>query len=212
MIDRPGAEQSIIFAANVAPRAGQGNEFAIEAMNNIIGGSFTSRINMNLREDKHWAYGARSLLISTKGQRPYIAYAPVQTDKTMESMAEIKRELLEFLGDNPATDEELSKVKNKSTLSLPGRWETANAVLRDITEIVAYELPDDYWDTYSDRVRDLSLEQIAESAEAVIKPNNLVWVVVGDREKIEPRIRELELGEIIHLDADGNPLEPTAAN
>jgi zinc protease len=95
---------------------------------------------------------------------------------------------------------------------LPGRWETANAVLRDISEIVAYELPDDYWDTYTDTVRNLSLEQIAESAEAVIKPNNLVWVVVGDREKIEPRIRELELGEIIHLDADGNPLEPTAAN
>jgi zinc protease len=212
MIDRPGAEQSIIFAANVAPPVGQGNEFAIEAMNDIIGGGFTSRINMNLREDKHWAYGARSLLISTKGQRPYIAYAPVQTDKTMESMAEIKRELLEYLGDNPATAEELDKVKNKSTLSLPGRWETANAVLRDISEIVAYELPDDYWDTYADTVRNLSLEQIAESAEAVIKPNNLVWVVVGDREKIEPRIRELELGEIIHLDADGNPLEPTAEN
>ena len=212
VIDRPGAEQSIIFAGNVAPPAGQGNEFAIEAMNDIIGGGFTSRINMNLREDKHWAYGARSLLISTKGQRPYIAYAPVQTDKTMESMAEIKRELLEFLGDNPATDEELNKVKSKSTLSLPGRWETANAVLRDITEIVAYELPDDYWDTYSDRVRNLSLEQIAESAESVIKPNNIIWVVVGDREKIEPRIRELELGEIIHLDADGNLLEPTVAN
>jgi zinc protease len=212
VIDRPGAEQSIIFAGNVAPPVGQGNEFAIEAMNDIIGGSFTSRINMNLREDKHWAYGARSLLISTKGQRPYIAYAPVQTDKTMESMAEIKRELLEYLGDNPATAEELDKVKNKSTLSLPGRWETANAVLRDISEIVAYELPDDYWDTYADTVRNLSLEQIAESAEAVIKPNNLVWVVVGDREKIEPRIRELELGEIIHLDADGNLLEPTAAN
>jgi len=212
VIDRPGAEQSIIFAANVAPPAGQGNEFAIETMNEIIGGSFTSRINMNLREDKHWAYGARSVLVSTKGQRPYIAYAPVQTDKTMESMAEIKRELLEYLGDNPATEEELNKVKKNSTLSLPGRWETANSVLRDITEIVAYDLPDDYWDTYAASVRNVSLDQIAESAEAVIKPNNLVWVVVGDREKIEPGIRELEFGEIIHLDADGNPLEPTVAN
>jgi zinc protease len=212
VIDRPGAEQSIIFAANVAPPTGQGNEIAIESMNDIIGGSFTSRINMNLREDKHWAYGARSVVVSTKGQRPYIAYAPVQTDKTMESMAEIKRELLEYLGDKPATEEELSKVKNQNTLSLPGRWETANAVLRDIAQIVAYDLPDDYWDTYASRVRNLSLDQIAESAEAVIKPNNLVWVVVGDREKIEPGIRKLELGDIIHLDADGNPLEPTAAN
>jgi zinc protease len=212
LIDRPGAEQSIIFAANVAPPTGRGNEIAIETMNDIIGGGFTSRINMNLREDKHWAYGARSVLISTKGQRPFIAYAPVQTDKTMESMAEIKRELKEYLGENPATDEELGKVKDNNTLSLPGRWETANAVLRDISEIVAYELPDDYWDTYTKNVRNLSLEQIAESAEAVIKPDNLVWVVVGDREKVETRIRELELGEIIHLDADGNPIEPTAAN
>ncbi len=212
IIDRPGAEQSIIFAANIAPPTGEGNEFAIETMNEIIGGAFTSRINMNLREDKHWAYGARSVVLSTKGQRPYIAYAPVQTDKTMESMAEIKRELVEYLGDNPATDEELSKVKDNNTLSLPGRWETANAVLRDIGEIVAYDLPDDYWDTYADNVRNLSLEQIAESADRVIKPDNLVWVVVGDREIIEPKIRELELGEIIHLDADGNLLEPTAAN
>ena len=212
IIDRPDAVQSIIFAANVAPPAGQGNEIAIETMNEIIGGSFTSRINMNLREDKHWAYGARSVLVSTKGQRPYIAYAPVQTDKTMESMAEIKRELKEYLGDNPATDEELEKVKNNNTLSLPGRWETASAVLRDIGEIVTYDLPDDYWDTYADNVRNLSLDQIIESADDVIKPDNLLWVVVGDREKIEPRIRELELGEIIHLDADGNLLEPTAAN
>ena len=212
IIDRPDAVQSIIFAANVAPPAGQGNEIAIETMNEIIGGSFTSRINMNLREDKHWAYGARSVVVSTKGQRPYIAYAPVQTDKTMESMAEIKRELQEYLGENPATDEELEKVKNNNTLSLPGRWETASAVLRDIGEIVTYDLPDDYWDTYADNVRNLSLEQIAEAADDVIKPDNLLWVVVGDREKIEPRIRELELGEIIHLDADGNLLEPTASN
>ena len=127
-------------------------------------------------------------------------------------MAEIKRELKEYLGENPATDEELEKVKNNNTLSLPGRWETASAVLRDIGEIVTYDLPDDYWDTYADNVRNLSLEQIAEAADDVIKPDNLLWVVVGDREKIEPRIRELELGEIIHLDADGNLLEPTAAN
>ena len=212
VIDRPGAEQSIIFAANVSPSAADGNEFATETMNEIIGGSFTSRINMNLREDKHWAYGARSVVVNTKGQRPYIAYAPVQTDKTMESMAEIKRELIEYLGVNPATDEELSKVKDNSTLSLPGRWETANAILRDIGIIVAYDLPDDYWDTYVANVRNLSLQQIAESAENVIKPDNLIWVVVGDREIIEPKIRQLELGEIIHLDADGNLLEPTVAN
>jgi len=212
VIDRPGSEQSIIFAGNIAPAVGDGNEIAIETMNEIIGGSFTSRINMNLREDKAWAYGAFTLMLDTKGQRPFIAYAPVQTDKTMESMAEIKRELTEYLGDNPATEEEIDKVKSNNTLSLPGRWETAAAVLRDIGEIVTYDLPDDYWDTYADKVRNISGEQIAEAAAAVIKPDKLIWVVVGDREKIESRIRELELGEITLLDQDGNEIQPTASN
>jgi zinc protease len=212
IIDRPGAQQSIILASNLAPPAGQGNEIAIESMNDILGGTFTSRVNMNLREDKHWAYGASTLLMSTRAQRPFIAYAPVQTDKTMESMAEIRREMVEYLGEAPATDEELDKVKAKSTLSLPGRWETASAVLRDIGEIVTYDLPDDYWDTYADSVRNLSLEQVGEAAADVIHPDRLVWVVIGDREQIESRIRELELGEIIHLDADGQVINPTANN
>ena len=212
LIDRPDSEQTIIMAGNVAPAIGDGNELATEAMIDIIGGSFTSRINMNLREDKAWAYGAFTILMSTKGQRPFFAYAPVQTDKTMESMAEIKRELVAFLGDNPATDEEINKVKSKNTLSLPGRWETAAAVLRDIGEIVTYDLPDDYWDTYADNVRNVSAGQIAIAADAVIKPENLVWVVVGDREKIESRVRELEFGEITLLDQDGNELQPTASN
>ncbi|MGH8223945.1 MAG: M16 family metallopeptidase, partial [Woeseiaceae bacterium] len=212
LIDRPGSEQSIIFAGNIAPAVGDGNEIAIETMNEIIGGSFTSRINMNLREDKSWSYGARTVLVDTRGQRPFIAYAPVQTDKTMESMAEIQRELREYLGDKPATGEELAKVQANNTLSLPGRWETASAVLRDIGEIVNYELPDDYWDTYADTVRGLSLDQVKAAAKEVIKPDRLTWVVVGDREKIESRIRELEIGEITLLDNKGKLIAPTAAN
>lgn len=212
IIDRPGAQQTVLLAANIASRRGSGNEIAIESMNEIIGGSFTSRVNMNLREDKSWAYGAFTMILSTKAQRPFIAYAPVQTDKTMESMAELKRELVEFLGDNPATQEELEKVKDNNTLSLPGRWETASAVLQDIGKIVTYDLPDDYWDTYADKVRGLSLKQVNDAAEDIINPENLVWVVVGDREQIESRIRELELGEITLLDVDGNVVVPTAAN
>ena len=84
--------------------------------------------------------------------------------------------------------------------------------MRDIGEIVAFDLPDDYWDTYASSVRNLSLAEISEAADAVIKPDNLVWVVVGDREKIESRIRELEIGDIVLLDKDGNPLTPTVAN
>jgi len=212
LIDRPGSEQSIIFAGNVAPPTGAVNEIALETMNEIIGGSFTSRINMNLREDKSWAYGARTIIPDAEGQRPFVAFAPVQTDKTMESMSEIKRELSEYLSSNPATDEEMAKVKDNNTLSLPGRWETNAAVLRDIGEIVTYDLPDDYWDIYPDSVRGLSLKQINDVAGQAIKPDNLTWVVVGDREKIESRIRELELGAITEIDADGNIITPTAAD
>lgn len=206
LIDRPGAQQSIIFAGNLAPPAGSGNDIAIETMNEILGGTFSSRVNMNLREDKHWAYGAFTAILDTKGQRPFITYAPVQTDKTMESIAELRRELTEFLAANPPTLEELNKVKDNNTLSLPGRWETANAVLGDIGEIVTFDLPDDYWDTYADRVRNLSLPEVNDAAKAVIKPDKLIWVVVGDRAKIEDRVRELELGDITFLDADGTPL------
>ena len=212
LIDRPGSEQSIIFAGNIAPPTGDLNEIALETMNEIIGGSFTSRLNMNLREDKSWAYGARTFIQDAQGQRPFIAYAPVQTDKTLESMAEIKRELGEYLSSNPATDAEMAKVKDNNTLSLPGRWETNAAVLRDISEIVTYGLPDNYWDTYADSVRGLSLEQINDVAGKTIKPDNLTWVVVGDREMIESRIRELELGEITQIDADGNIITTTSAN
>ena len=212
IIDRPGAEQSILLAANLAPPHGEGNEIAVDAMNEILGGSFTSRINMNLREDKSWAYGAFTLMLDTRGQRPFIAYAPVQTDKTMESIAELRRELTEYLGDNPPTRAELEKVMDNNTLSLPGRWESGGAVLNDIGEIVNYDLPDDYWDTYAERVRGLSLDEVTEAAGDVIMPRNMVWVVVGDRERIEPRIRELELGDITLLDVDGNVVVPQAAN
>ena len=85
-------------------------------------------------------------------------------------------------------------------------------MLRDIGEIVNYDLPDDYWDTYADNVRNISAKEIAEAADAVIKPDNLIWVVVGDRKEIESRVRELELGEITFLDQDGNEIQPTAAN
>jgi zinc protease len=210
IVDRPGAEQSIIVAGNIAPPAGEGNEIAIESMNEILGGSSSARIYSNLRKDKHWSYGAFSLLLTAKGPRPFIAYAPVQTDKTMESMAELKRELSGYLGDNPPTEDELARVVAASTLSLPGRWETAQAVASDIAEIVTYDLPDDYWDTYAERVRNLSLDELNEAAQAVIKPERLLWVVVGDRKVIEPRIRELGLGGITLLDTDGNVI-PGAA-
>ena len=207
LVDRPDSEQSVIFAGHVAPPKNNDEEIAIEAMNEVLGGSFNARINMNLREDKHWSYGARSLLIDAEGQRPFLVYAPVQTDKTSESMAEIHRETSEIRGERPPTPDEVLRAKDKSTLTLAGRWETANAVADSLEEMVRFGLPDDYWDTYPDKVRSLSDRQISQAAADVVQPEGMVWVVVGDRVKIEDGIRALGYGDIILMDADGNVLE-----
>jgi len=207
LVDRPDSVQSIIFAANVAPPKNNDQEMAIEAMNEVLGGSFNARINMNLREDKHWSYGARSLILDAEGQRPFLVYAPVQTDKTSESMAEIQKEVTEIRGERPPTDEEVLRAKDKNTLTLAGRWETANAVSNSLAEMVRFGYSDDYWTTYPDKVRAVSDQQISRAAEEVVKPDGMIWVVVGDRAKIEQGIRDLGYSEIIIMDADGNVLE-----
>jgi len=207
LIDRPGSQQSIVLAANIAPGKGDSDDLAIESMNDVIGGSFTSRINMNLREDKGWAYGARTTLLQTKGQRPFIAYAPVQTDKTAESIIEIKQELSEFLTTNPVTEDELQKVKDNNTLSLPGRWETVRAISSDLSQIITYGLPDDYWDTYTNKVRNLSSKKLQDAAVKAIKPDNLIWVIVGDLSEIEDKVRNLDFTQIKTLNADGKEIK-----
>lgn len=203
LIDKPGALQSILIAGEIAPPRANPEEIAIEAANDDIGGMFGSRLNMNLREDKHWSYGASSVLWAARAQRPFILVAPVQTDKTKESLAEMNKELRGILGDHPVTAEELSKIQANETLSLPGSFETLNAVGDSINDIVQFGLPDNYYETYAGKVRALKTSDVEEGAQAIVHPDNLIWVVVGDRAKIEAGIKELGLGEIQLLDADG---------
>jgi zinc protease len=207
ILDRPGADQSLIFAGNVAPPRGSSNDEAIQTMNAILGGNFTSRVNMNLREDKHWSYGSFTFLWNARGQRPFIAYAPVQTDKTKESIVELAKELRGIQGPRPLEPGELEKAKASATLTLPGEWETMGAVEGSLGEIVTYNLDDHYFDAFADRIRAVSDSNVMTSAREVVKPENLTWVVVGDRSKIEAGIRSLNIGEVRLLDADGKPLE-----
>ena len=206
ILDRPGAEQSIIFAADLAAPKANPREYAIEAMTSLLGGQFTSRVNMNLREAKHWSYGAFTFVWDARGQRPFIAYAPVQTDKTKESMIEVDKELRGILGPKPVTADELAKAQANLTLTLPGNWETMDAVQGSLEQLVTFGLDDHYYETYAQRVRALTLPDAAGAAQETIRPDHLVWVVVGDRSKIEAGIRELNFGEIRFLDADGKPL------
>ena len=207
LVDRPGSEQSVILASNLAPPKANKDESAIETMNSLLGGNFTSRINMNLREDKHWSYGAGSLLFDARGQRPFIAYAPVQTDKTKESIAELVKELSGIGGSRPVAPEELMKAQASLTLTLPGSWETMGALGNSIGNIVRYGLDDRYYDPYGGKIRALKVGDMVPAAKMAIQPDKLVWVIVGDRAKIEAGIRELGLGEIRVIDADGKPVK-----
>ena len=207
LMDRPDAQQSIILAGHLAPPRNTPDNIGIETMNTILGGAFISRINMNLREEKGWSYGASSLLLSARGQRPFLVYAPVQTDKTTESISEILRELNDYIGDVPPTADEVLTAQQNQTLALPGLWETNGSVESSILELVQYELPHDYYDTYAEHVRALTRDQVSEAAKQVLQPDKLIWVIVGDLSVIEEGIRELGFDEVIQLDADGNVIQ-----
>jgi zinc protease len=202
LLDQPGSVQSVIFAGHVAPPKGAADTLALETLNTLLGGTFTSRINMNLREDKHWSYGARSSLVDARGQRPFFVNAPVQSDKTAEAMREIAKELRGVVGPAPATPDEVDKAKKARTLTLPGRWETAAAVAGSLGEMVTFGYPDDYFATYASRIDALTPAQVQKTASSIV-PDGLVWLVVGDRGKIEAGIRELNLGPVSVVDADG---------
>lgn len=183
------------------------NGIAIETMNNIFGGEFTSRLNMNLREDKHWTYGSRSILPGERVQRPFMAYSPVQSDKTKEAMSEIIMEMNDTTGTRLATLQEFEKTKSNQILQLPGLWETNQAELFSVYDMVKYEFPENYWDQYPQKVRYIKLADIHNASKKVLKPNQVVWVIVGDRSKIESSIKELNLGDIKFIDTDGNAVK-----
>ncbi len=207
IIDKPGAIQTVILAGHVAPPTNNPNEIAIGAMNYVLGGAFPSRLNMNLREDKHWSYGAFTLLLDARGQRSFVAYAPVQTDKTRESMAEINKELRDILGRRPATADELKQAQDSRTLQLPGAYETKSAVRNNIIRTLRFDLAEDYMETFAEKVLALKLSDVTGAATEIVHPDRLTWIVVGDRAEIEAGVRSLGYGELSIIDTEGNPVE-----
>jgi zinc protease len=206
LMDRPGSIQSLVFAGNLSNPLGELNEAAVTIMNSVIGGEFTARINMNIREDKHWSYGAGSFIYDTKSQRPFIAYTQVQSDKTKETVQEIYRELAEYVKNKPATQEEVSKNQSNQLLQFAGKYETMNAVLWDINDIIKYKLKDNYFQEYSNNLKALQLKEVQTVSTQVIKPENLSWVIIGDKSKIETPLKEIGY-EIKYIDADGNLIQ-----
>lgn len=208
LMNRPESQQSVIIGGYLTEKYGDVSEIALEQMVNVLGGEFTSRINMNLREDKHWAYGAFGFVMDAKQERPFVVYAPVQTDKTSESILELRKELSEFVSTRPVTQAELDKVKNNQILALPGQWETNSAVNNSLYDLVKYDLPDDYYQSYDANIRNLSLNDIKEVSAKMVKPKEVNWFMVGDRAKIVDNLDQLGFDSIIEIDADGNILTP----
>ena len=207
LLDRPDSKQSAIIAASMLPKYGFDGELPLQLMNEVLGASFNSRINTNLREDKGWSYGARSTISSTQAERPFIIHAPVQSDKTVESIVEIHKELEAIRNEKPATQSELDRSLDKRILTLPGRWETARSVASDIATLVTYGLDETYWDTYVQKLQSITLDQVNHSAKTYIKPDALLWLIIGDLTEIEPAIRESNIGKIVIIDENGNIAE-----
>jgi zinc protease len=205
LLDRPGSGQSLILAAQLAPAFNDPDQISLELVNDIFGGNFSSRINMNLREDKHWSYGVRSRLVPAKGERPYFSISPVQTDKTKESLMELIAEYKNIVGSKPITASELKDEQTNATLGLPGGFETVQQLSGAYGNILQYGLPDDYYNTFTQKVLSATPDTANEIAKKYIQPGHLVWIVVGDMSKVESGIRELNIGEVHKIDADGNP-------
>ena len=208
LLDRPGAEQSVIIAGHLAPLRSDPQDIPMNVVNTVLGGMFTSRLNLNLREDKHWSYGASSFLMDTRAQRPFVLHTSVQSDKTAAAMREMLNEVRDMRAGKPIAAAELLAAQNALTLKLPGEHETTGAVLGSLAEQVIYGLPEDYFNRFVGEVRGLKLEAVPPVAARLLQPEALTWVVVGDVRSIEQDVRALEFGPVERLARDPEPAQP----
>ncbi len=162
---------------------------------------------MNLREDKHWSYGVRSRLAPARGERPFFSISPVQTDKTKESLVELVAEYKNIVGSKPISEAELKDEQTNATLALPGSFESVQQLSGAYSNILQYSLPNDYYNTFTQKVLSVTPDAANEIAKKYIQPSHLVWIIVGDMSKVEPGIRELNIGQVHKIDPDGNPVQ-----
>ncbi|MXP10202.1 M16 family metallopeptidase [Pseudoblastomonas halimionae] len=193
LINRPNSPQSVILGARVLDNRGSDDNTTLYAANEVLGGSFLSRINMNLRETKGWSYGSRSSVSSSKDRLAYIIQAEVQADRTGDSILELEKEVTNFVGDYGVTADELERTVNGNVRELPGQFETSGAVLGGIVNIVKYDRPDNYYETIADKYRALSAEAIADVAARNFVYDDIVYVVVGDAEVVLPQLEKTGL-------------------
>ena len=201
LIDKPGAAQSEIRVGHLGIARDNPDYFPLLVLNTILGGQFSSRINMNLREEKGYTYGARSGFSMRRQPGPFIAQAGVQTPSTKESVIEFMKELEEIRGTRPVTDAELGFAKASLMRRQPLDLETQGQLVGRLEDLVLYGLPANYFDTYTERVQAVTKADLERVARQYLNPEQFAIVVVGDQSRIEAGLRELPYGvEIIKLD------------
>ena len=208
VVDRPGAAQSVINIGHVGVARSSPDYFPLLVLNNILGGQFMSRVNLNLRENKGYTYGARTSFDYRQGAGPFSASAGVQTAVTKESIGEFLKELRGIRGEIPVTAEELANAKRGLTLGYPRSFETPAQIAARLADVALYGLPADYFDSYVANVQRVTLADISRVAAAAIDPARMAILVVGDRKVIEPGLRSFAgLGSTItFLDSEGRSL------
>ena len=212
LVDRPGSVQSVIQIGQVAAPRSSPDYFPLFVMNRILGGASSARINLNLREDKGYTYGASSVFNFRRGAGPFMAQAPVQGFSTKESVAEFMKELRGIRGEMPVSQAELDAAKQSIVRGYPRGFETPDQIANALELIVTYDLPDTYFNSYIERVQGVTLEDVNRVANRYLQPDRMAVVIVGDRSKIEQGLRSLDgLGARISLvDNEGRPATPGA--
>jgi predicted Zn-dependent peptidase len=191
LVDRPQSPQSLITAGTVLPVRGTEDLLMLRSANEVLGGDFLSRINMDLRETKGWSYGSRSSLSLREHLVPYLINAPVQADRTGDAIRALMEQVGGFTTARGVTATELQRVINGNTRQLAGQFETSDAVLSALRSNALYRRPDNYWETIADRYRGMTASGLDLAARQIIDPRKLVWVVVGDAAKVRPQLRGL---------------------
>jgi zinc protease len=195
IVERPDAQQTVLRIGHVGPSRSNPDYPAIDVMNTALGGLFSSRINLNLREKHGYTYGAFSAFIFRRGPGPFMVGTSVQTDVTAPAVEEIFGEI-ERMRESEVTPEELATAKDSISRSLPGLFETTPESASTIGQLFVHSLPLNYYHDLPDQIDCLSAAQIREIAQAYLKPEEAVIVAVGDRARIEPALEKLDMGPI----------------
>lgn len=191
LINRPQSPQSLIVAGEALPVEGTQDLLNFTAANEALAGAFLARINMELRERRGWSYGAGGGPILVEHQVPYLIQAPVQADRTGESIAATIEQVRAFLTSNGVQPNELNQIILGNTRQLPGQFQTSSAVLGALMSNALYRRPDNYWEIIADRYRGMTAEMLDQAARRYIDPDNFVWIVVGDAQRVRPQLESL---------------------